>query len=287
MSLHRIYSLLKKNLQSPFGLLDTVSQRLRFVIVSGLFVILFINIFKPFNIDRWFDIPGRWESLFYSSFGLIAILIIGLSQFAIRPFIGPANFRVADFFGWALGEIIVLSLIFNFLFGIDQLSVYAFFTEIGFTFRYTFLVAGLAYTFALLINRIFAPEKRGVVFSEIKHEAENLLVPFHDENGNFRFGLKEEDLLYLEAADNYVIIHSLEGEKLQNHILRNSLKNLEPDLKPFGILRCHRSFMVRTCMIRQVKKEPKRYLLVLSNGLKIPASPGFYDAFISEPKLTR
>ena len=277
----QLFIRLKAFLYAPLGLLDTIPQRLRFVIVNGIFVILFINIFKPFNIDRWFDIPGRWEGLFYSSFGLISILVIGLSQFVVRPVTGSLHFRILDFCFWSLGEIFVLTLIFNFLFAIDELSIRNFRSEIGSTFRYTTLIAGLAYTFTLLINRIFTPKKIGVYSSEGNNDQASSLVSFNDENGNFKFGIKVEDLLYLEAADNYVMIYFFELDSVQKQILRNSLKNLEAGLKQFGILRCHRSFMVHTERIRQVKKEPKRYLLYLPYGLRIPASPTFYEAFIA------
>lgn len=277
----QLFVRLKAFFYKPFELLDTIPQRLRFVIINGIFVILFINIFKPFNIDRWFDIPGRWEGLFYSSFGLISILVIGLSQFVVRPVTGSLHFKILGFCLWALGEIFVLAFVFNFLFAIDELSIRNFRSEIWSTLRYTTLVAGLAYTFSLLINRIFIPKKSTVYSSELKNDQGSSLVSFNDENGNFKFGIKVEDILYLEAADNYVVIYFFELNSIQKQILRNSLKNLEAGLKQFGILRCHRSFMVHTDLIRQVRKEPKRYLLYLPHGLRIPASPTFYEAYIA------
>ena len=275
----QLFIRLKTFFYKPFGLLDTISQRLRFVIVNGIFGILFINVFRPFNMERWFDIPGRWEGLFYSSFGLISILVIGLSQFAVRPATNSLKFRVLDFCFWALGEIFVLTFIFYFLFANDGFSIRNLSGVIWTTFRYTTLVAGLAYTFSLLINSIFTPKNGIVLNSQEKKDQGNSLVSFNDENGNFKFGIKEEDLLYLEAADNYVIIYFFENDNVQKQVLRNSLKNLEPGLKQFGIQRCHRSFMVHTDRVRLVRKEPKRYLLYLPYGLKIPASPTFYEAF--------
>jgi len=289
MRFNQLYHWLKEFINRPFVLLDTLNQRLRFVIISGLFVILFINIFKPFNIDRWFDIPARWEPLFYSSFGLISILVVGLSQFAVKPLFKPSNLKVAGFWAWSLGEIVILTIIFDFFFAIDNLSFSDFKREFGFTFRYTILVAGLAYTFSLLVNRILLLPQKINVFDGIKPDYQGVLIPFHDENGNFKFSLKQDYILYIEAADNYVIINILDGDKIQKQMLRNSLKNLETELKPFGIVRCHRSFMVRSSIIMQVKKEPKRYLLILSNGQKIPASLSFYDTYVansgSENKL--
>lgn len=281
MRFNQLYHRLKNFLNRPFVLLDTLSQRLRFVIINGLFVILFINIFKPFNIDRWFDIPGRWEPLFYSSFGLISILVVGLSQFAIKPFFGPSISKVAGFLAWTLGEIVLLTVIFNLLFAIDNPNFSDFKREFGFTFRYTILVAGLAYTFSILINRILLIPQKTSGVDRIKLDTQGVLIPFHDENGNFKFSVKEDCILYIEAADNYVIINLLDGDKIQKQMLRNSLKNLETTMRSFGIVRCHRSFMVRSSIITQVKKEPKRYLLILSNGQKIPASLPFYDNFVA------
>ena len=100
-------------------------------------------------------------------------------------------------------------------------------------------------------------------------------IPFRDEKGELRLSLKTEDLLYLEAADNYVKIHYLDGKSNQNFMIRNTLKAFENEMSKWGIIRCHRSFMVNISRVKIIKKE--------SDGLVLEIdAPGNYILPISE-----
>lgn len=264
---------------APFNLMLTVRQKLRFIGVCSIFVIFFINLFKPFNINRWFEIPSHWETLFFSSFGLTAILVFGVSQFVFRP-ISSTFQSIGNFLKIAIIEIFVFSLIFNFFFGIDELNLNRFAEEFPISLKYTSLVGGLAYSFALLINGLFyAQKQKRKVESEKSSPAK--LISFDDENGNFKFSLKEDDVLYIEAADNYVMVHTYNSEKREKHLLRNSIKNLEESMKPFGIIRCHRSYMVKKRNIKHIKRGTKKYLVYMIEDTVIPASPSFYEQISS------
>jgi hypothetical protein len=278
MNLHKYRKTIREFFNAPFNLMLTVNQRLRFIGISSLFVIFFINLFKPFNMERWFEIPAHWEPLFYSSFGLIAILVFGVSQFIIRPLTGASQ-SVGSFLRFAIAEVFVLSLIVNFFFGIDELNTSSFIAEFPMTLKYTILVGGLAYSFALLINGVFYIQSLKRKAESEKKMPEDNLVSFEDEKGNFKFSLKEADVLYIEAADNYVVIHTYNSTKKEKHLLRNSLKKLEKPMEPYGFIRCHRSFMVRKSNIKHIRKESKRYLLYLVEDTVIPASPSFFDLF--------
>jgi DNA-binding LytR/AlgR family response regulator len=276
MNIHKYREAITDFFNSPFNLMLTIRQRLRFIGVCSLFVIFFINLFKPFNMDRWFEIPVHWEPLFYSSFGLIAILVFGISQFIIRPISGASQ-SIGNFLLFAIGEVLVLSLIVNFFFGINEINAASFIEEFPMTLKYTTLVSGLAYSFALLINGVFYIQKLKKSAESEKIQPTDNLISFEDENGNFKFSLKEADILYIEAADNYVEIHTYNSKKREKHLLRNSIKKLEKHLEPYGIIRCHRSFMVRKINIKHIRKDQKKYLISLIEETVIPASPSFFD----------
>ena len=61
---------------------------------------------------------------------------------------------------------------------------------------------------------------------------------------DLRLLVKLGNLFYIESADNYVNIYYLNKSKVSRFILRNSLKNIEESLTEFGLIRCHRSFIV-------------------------------------------
>jgi DNA-binding LytR/AlgR family response regulator len=281
MILHKYREAITEFFNAPFNLMLSIRQRLRFIGVCSIFVIFFINLFKPFNMDRWFEIPAHWEPLFYSSFGLIAVFVIGISQFIIRPVTGASQ-SIGSFLRFAIGEIFVLTLIVNFFFGISEVNFSSFIEEFPMTLKYTVLVSGLAYSFALLINAIFYIQnlKKNVELEKLEETKQiDSLISFEDEKESFKFSLKGTDILYIEAADNYVEVHTYNGEKKETHLLRNSMKKLEEPLEPFGIIRCHRSFMVNKTNIKHIKKEQKKYLLYLIEETVIPASPSFFNQF--------
>ncbi len=78
------------------------------------------------------------------------------------------------------------------------------------------------------------------------------------ENEQHSFFIKERhemkrlyyaEIDYVEAADNYSIIHTPEHK----HILSQTLKSMETKLVPFGFLRVHRSFLVNVSKINCVR----------------------------------
>ena len=79
---------------------------------------------------------------------------------------------------------------------------------------------------------------------------------------------------WVEAAGNYSRLHV--GPKV--HLLRETMNTLELRLDPKRFLRIHRSTIVRTDRIRELKPWFKgEYLVVLLNGSELPLSRGYKD----------
>jgi len=90
-------------------------------------------------------------------------------------------------------------------------------------------------------------------------------ISFKDEKGKLRLTLKTNDLIFLEASDNYVIIHYESEEKTKTYLIRNTLKQFEMDLAEFPILRCHRSFIVNVNHVKMMKREKGIVQLLMDN----------------------
>jgi DNA-binding LytR/AlgR family response regulator len=105
------------------------------------------------------------------------------------------------------------------------------------------------------------------------------MVPFHDEKGVLRISIKMENLLFLEASDNYVNIHYLNKEKVSRFMLRNSLKRLEEELRNTELIRCHRSYMVNFEKIKIIRKEKDGLVLEfdLPFATDIPVSKTYVE----------
>ena len=86
------------------------------------------------------------------------------------------------------------------------------------------------------------------------------------------FGAREID--WIEAASNYVQIHT--GS--QHFLVRHTMNELEKKLNPRQFLRIHRSFIVNLAKIRGVQPcNSGEYMVLLHNGKELPSSRGYRD----------
>ena len=81
------------------------------------------------------------------------------------------------------------------------------------------------------------------------------------------------DIQYLEAADDYVKIHTATGTFLKNKTLSFFENSLPPDL----FVRSHRSFVVNVLEITRIDNyEKDNHIAILRSGEKVPLSkPGY------------
>lgn len=89
--------------------------------------------------------------------------------------------------------------------------------------------------------------------------------------------VRPRDILYLKSDAHYVEIHGAEEGSI---VIRNSLKNLEPQLKEFDFLRIHQRYLVNRNFIEEYRKHSVK----LRNGeelqISAPYAKGVMDAEI-------
>ena len=103
-------------------------------------------------------------------------------------------------------------------------------------------------------------------------------VNFFAKGGRLAFSTRMGNILYIEAADNYVNIHYLNGEKEETFILFNSMKNIEKSFAGTSLMRCHRGYMVNADNVRLMRKEALGLVLELNHCAKtIPVSKSFAE----------
>ncbi|QEC68982.1 response regulator [Panacibacter ginsenosidivorans] len=78
---------------------------------------------------------------------------------------------------------------------------------------------------------------------------------------------------YLEAADDYVKIHTAEGGFLK----KKTMQFFEDSLTAFQFVRVHRSYIINTQLITRIDVHEKdSHLVLLSTGIRIPVSKQGY-----------
>jgi len=105
----------------------------------------------------------------------------------------------------------------------------------------------------------------------IRRQAERL--PLRS-TGRVRF-LKIADIEWVDAAHNYVRIHTLDGS---THVAREAIGELETRLDPERFLRIHRSTIINAEYVRELELSTYgNYVAILSSGQRVTVSRSFKD----------
>lgn len=91
---------------------------------------------------------------------------------------------------------------------------------------------------------------------------------FYDKGERLVFSTAGANILYIEAADNYVNIHYLNDSHEDTFILHNTLKELEKRLSGTSLQRCHRGYIVNIDNVKLLRKEGSSLLLELNGSAK-------------------
>jgi hypothetical protein len=267
-------------LNNNFNLLDKKADRYVLIFVVFIFSVIFLNVFEPFNIARWYSDSGLIQFLRLSSYGFVIAIVFLFTQFPLRNIFKINEFKIKSYLLWLVIEIALINLGYIFLYGNP---IGNFVNDLGFSLKYTLLSIWLPYSFAILI--VYYKNQRAEIAllkSNANKPTEKRLIVFKDENGKIKFSVLSKDLLLLESTDNYVSVFYILENKVQRKLLRNSLKNMEEMLKENAIIRCHRSFMVNPANVEFMQKEGKKLIIKLRHFDKsIPVSEKYSTPFLS------
>jgi len=257
-----------------------------FVLFTAAFALVFINIYAPFGANKW--VKSDLQYLFYSSgvilIGMLVIIVSRVFMFMLQK---KRPVKYGEYAVWIVVEIFLMALVYS-------LVQHWFINENGDlitilknTVRITALVILLPYViywlYASLRDKYIRLENlgnpEGEVLSENNGHSISSMISFYDEKGALKFSIKRNDLLYIEAADNYVIIHYAELLKSNKFILRNSLKKLENE---YNLVRCHRSYVVNLERVKMLRKDREGLLIELDVAEKIalPVSKTYVDNIV-------
>jgi len=86
---------------------------------------------------------------------------------------------------------------------------------------------------------------------------------FRDEKKELRFSVVGNEVLWIEAADNYAKIYYQNKGKIATFMIRNTLKKIENDFTATSLVRCNRSVIVNFDRIKILRKEQEGIFLSL------------------------
>jgi len=91
--------------------------------------------------------------------------------------------------------------------------------------------------------------------------------------------LEVANIDYIEAAGNYLLIHT--GEK--EHLIRSTMSQMESQLNPEEFARIHRSFIVKVAFIKELQiSESSGYKVMLHSGEQLTLSRTYRDSLLRQ-----
>lgn len=228
----------------------------RLILLTALFALVFINIYKPFSSSHWYEVSDFKFFVFSSLIILTGVLVVVVSRVIMYYWAKKHNITYGQYGVWVLLEIFFMSLFYT----IYTLSVnperewLSVFKESSIN---TALVLLLPYS-AIHLYLFYQENKKQLALLEDK-QSESIskldVYSFYDEKNELRISIKRNNLLYIESADNYVNIWYMNKGQLTKFMLRNSLKAIEESFSETCVLRCHRSFMVNVEQVKVIRRQ--------------------------------
>lgn len=228
------------------------------IIFSTIFALLFINIYKPFSSEKWLsDFQSLDYFLWSCGVVFVGFVVSVISRILMYYYAKRHRMFYWVYAVWIFIEVSSMSIIYTLIAKIfmpetvqflDRSQIVDFYWNAFFSIFFILLIP------TMLSWLYFAFTKKEKDLAELQKQYQEVpplniidqpsVLQFNDEKGEPRFSVKSENVIWIEAADNYVIIKYQNQGKISDFLLRNSLKRLSEDLKDSTLFRCHRSYMV-------------------------------------------
>jgi len=251
------------------------------VIFTAIFALVFINVYAPFGVNTWFSVT-KIELFLYSSLVILTgMLVVVVSRVIMYLFCRISLINYWQYAVWVLIEILSMAFVYSIFVKFILVDSRDFIDIWSVSIKNTSLVLIIPY---VLLWMYFSwrdkNERLGQINeNDIPHTNTKVMIPFYDEKGTMRISIKQDDLVYLSAADNYVTLHYIDGSKVSKMLIRNSMKFFANEFKDLNIIRCHRSYMVNFNKVKMIRKERDGLHIDLDSdpGISLPVSKKYSD----------
>lgn len=277
-------------LQEPYPQGDDNRTIIKNGLVTAVIVIFVLAIFRPFG----FSEISQWAAAKYASiFGAMALIVFISYEFFLK-YILRLNRDHPDwtFWKWLLTNLILCACvaIANYFFTVNSYGLPHSLKHFSSVFLSTLSVGLFPFILfgsLIVIRQSYRNEK---VAAEIqlspKRKAQNdatQLVRLPIYQSDHFFEIDAQEIICIEAMQNYVQIHYQKENELAKKLIRNTISSMEQAVLDTPIQRSHRSFLVNTSKIGEVSGNAQGLKLDLnpSPGFWVPVSRKYIPRFKS------
>ncbi len=252
-------------------LVDDLKQELGLLLSISFGLFLFVLFFQPFTFDG-FDFNN--SLLFVAGLGTIVFIIMVVIRIVI-PWIFRKDGQET--------KVLVLPSYFNaFIILVLATLAFEFYLRyvgmVHITFFITIKVILICLAIVIILgfydlldelkqqNELLLIEKRSIQKQIGRYEEEllNKSIEFISENNSENFSLLISEIAVIKSADNYVEIIYKEGNNFKKKLIRNTLRNIELQIKPYSnFIRCHRICIVNLHFIEKLIRTNNNHWIIL------------------------
>jgi len=235
-----------------------------------VFFLGFVLIYQSQWIDKFLSVAsGPTINTLLLTCILIGVML--LSRIPMTVLRAHLNMSWWQYTIWSLGELFVFSC-FAALYVALLYGDYGYFPALGKCLRLSFATLSYPYIFFSLLLALIRPDEIDV--------NEEDLVRFTDSTGRLKLVIAHDVILYIEAQENYIAIHYMEGEHKKEYSLRQSMRGIEDLMERHGIIRCQRSYFVNPRHVKVLRRDKEGMIqaeLDIRDIKPVPVSPKYYE----------
>ncbi len=286
--------------KQSFPFTSSWKSQLKTALGFGLFVLIFLLVFKPCGLMA---LPMRWLLVVSISYGCITFSCIFLTLYTL-PVLFPHFFREDT---WTTGKQIVHTIVVIVLVGLVNYLISPFLVDTTYSWRDMLWFQGITLAIALLPVSVFTLWKQNTLLKKFEQQAmvlekrlqekldaekkrdgftvpsqKKIDLPAIELTGDYhgeKIVLQPEELYFITAANNYIKVYfvknaHLRGKdgdnmaqlKLSYSIIRMTMKKAEETLEAWPVFfRCHRAYIINLDKVEHVEGNAQGYKIRLAD----------------------
>ncbi len=281
----------------PFPFRESATQNAVLTLLVSAFVAFFLLFFQPFGIDNF---EHTYKTAIILGYGLVTAFSMILVYF-VFPKIFKSYFNDEKWTAkremFVYLSLILLITVFNFLYGYTVCFECrpfrgGFWNAVYLSVSSTLAVSIFPTIAVILLVQNQLTKKHLEKAEFINRQLLQKLEPATQSSNSVEFKLSQtqklrietDDLVCIQADDNYVQVYFLKEHKIQKEMIRYSLKKIESEiLNNDVIVRCHKSYIVNLSKIKKISGNAQGYKLHTEElDFEIPVSRNLSKAILEK-----
>ena len=255
-------------LRRPYPFYENAAQKAYIVLGLSVFMILFVEIFRPLGMDKM----EQWNAWVPFGFGMTILVVESFNLFVL-PATFPFIFKEDR---WTVGKEILWVVWMIHTIALGSCVLLVLFYDATFNWNLVVFVTTTTWLLAIIPGVIITLIRERLISARNASHARQVnltlssklptnqdIITFIAENGKDQLVLALDSVLFIESSGNYVEIY-YRDEQIVRKLLRNRLSVILQLLEPFPhFIRCHRTLIVNLERVERLSGNAQGYKMHL------------------------